>query len=108
MHQVPERRLLVESDCADEKSAALALPLALRLVADARGWTLERAARTTTGGAAGGATMAGGAKTWPGSVSRTGGHGGVADTDGCAGIGGRIGAMGAVSVEGVGVREVNR
>mmetsp|Transcript_44318 Transcript_44318/g.145201 ORF Transcript_44318/g.145201 Transcript_44318/m.145201 type:complete len:326 (+) Transcript_44318:86-1063(+) len=45
---VPERKLLVESDCADERSATLALPLALRLVADARGWTLERAARTTT------------------------------------------------------------
>ena len=48
LRQVPERKLLVESDCADERSAAIALPLALRLVADARGWTLERAARTTT------------------------------------------------------------
>ena len=45
---VPEERLLVESDCDSEASASDALRRAVQLVADARGWTAERAANVTT------------------------------------------------------------
>lgn len=45
---VPEERLLVESDCDNELAASQALRRAVQLVADARDWTVERAAELTT------------------------------------------------------------
>ena len=45
---VPQERLLVESDCDSESVASDALRRAVQLVADARGWTAERAAELTT------------------------------------------------------------
>ena len=45
---VPEEQLLVESDSDDEFIAMRATLLAVQLVADARGWTAERAAAITT------------------------------------------------------------
>jgi TatD DNase family protein len=48
---VPEAALLVESDVDEHARAPLATRLALQLVADARGWSVEHAAECTTSNA---------------------------------------------------------